>query len=99
MEQCNCCLQYKDDVSVRELEDGSEAYLCEECSPKVDIPKPIELLRSRDIGFGRIGGVYYIEGANDINRRVYFTARDLERMFSAATLDSVHEFLKGGKAA
>ena len=98
MEQCSCCLQYKDDVSERELEDGSESYLCEECSPTVDIPKPIELLRTRDIVFGRIGGIYYVrdtnKDTNDINRRVYFTSRDLERMFSAAKLDSVHEFLK-----
>ncbi len=103
MEQCSCCLQYKDDVSEQELEDGSEAYLCEECSPTVDIPKPIELLRTRDIVFGRIGGIYYVrdtnKDANDINRRVYFTSRDLERMFSAARLDSVQEFLKGDDAA
>ncbi len=98
MEQCSCCLQYKDDVSERELEDGSEAYLCEECSPTVDIPKPIELLRTRDIVFGRTGGIYYVKDANDINRRVYFTVWDLERMFSAAKLDSVHEFPKGGAA-
>ena len=99
MEQCSCCLQYKDDVSEWELEDGSEAYLCEECSPDVDIPKPIELLRTRNIVFGRTGGIYHIEDANDRSRRVYFTARDLERMFSAAKLDSVKEFIEGGKAA
>lgn len=89
MEQCSCCLQYKDNVTERELEDGSESYLCEECSPTVDYPELIELLRTRDIVFGRIGGIYYVRDTNDINRRVYFTARDLERMFSAAKLDSV----------
>ena len=94
MEQCSCCLQYKDDVSERELEDGSESYLCEECFPTVDIPEPIELLRTRDIVFGRIGGIYYVQDADDINRRVYFAIRDLERICSAAKLDSVHEFLK-----
>ncbi len=99
MNQCECCLQYKDDVTEREQEDGSETYLCEECSPTVDIPEPKEIFRSRDIVFGRIGGVYYIKDANEINRRVYFTPRDLERMFSAARLDSVQEFLKGGKTA
>ena len=97
MEQCDCCLQYKNDVSEREKEDGGEAYLCKECSPTVDIPEPIELLRSRNIVFGRIGGIYFLKDANDINRRVYFTQLDLERMFCAGRLDSVHEFLKGGK--
>ena len=37
--------------------------------------------------------------AGDADRRVYLTAKDLERMFSAARLDSVQEFLKGGDAA
>lgn len=95
MEQCSCCLQYKDNVTERELEDGTEAY-CEECSPTVDYPESIELLRTRDIVFGRIGGIYYVQDTNDINRRVYFAARDLERLLTAAKLDSVNEFPKGG---
>ncbi len=53
-----------------------------------------EIFRSRDIVFGRIGGVYFLKDANEINRLVYLTAKDLERMFSAARLDSVYEFLK-----
>ena len=58
-----------------------------------------EIFRSRDIVFGRIGGIYFLKDAGDTDRRVYLTAKDLERMFSAARLDSVQEFLKGGDAA
>ena len=58
-----------------------------------------EIIRSRDIVFGRIGGIYFLKDAGDTDRRVYLTAKDLERMFSAARLDSVQEFLKGDDAA
>jgi hypothetical protein len=53
-----------------------------------------EIFRSRDIVFGRIGEIYFLKDANEMERRVYLTAKDLERMFSAARLDSVQEFLK-----
>ena len=59
--------------------------------PAVDVK---EIFRSRDIVFGRIGGIYFLKDANNIERRVYLTAKDLERIFLAAKLDSVQEFLK-----
>ena len=42
------------------------------------------ILKSRNISFGEVSGIYFIE---DACRRVYLTAKDRERIVKASRLD------------